>query len=174
MLRLQIMANFAHSLSECIPATLLAVLIKAETLFDLAALLHCAAALQLNIWVQRVRFKPSLVPASRLWTIICVAPTKSHCVPCRGSWCCQTPSLDPVAEYSGFFNMTSVTPRGKEAACNLFLLSICPSAAISALSASVCLCLPLLLFTLSYRLAGLLTGLKSCSSASRSLNNYQH
>ena len=79
MLRLQIMANFAHSLSECIPATL-AVLIKAETLFDLAALLHCAAALQLNIWVQRVRFKPSLVPASRLWTIICVAPKAIVCL----------------------------------------------------------------------------------------------
>ena len=46
MLRLQIMANFGHSLSQCMPGTLLAVLIKAETLFDLAALLHCARSFE--------------------------------------------------------------------------------------------------------------------------------
>ncbi|CAE7949359.1 unnamed protein product, partial [Symbiodinium sp. KB8] len=60
----QIMANFGHSLSQCMPGTLLAVLIKAETLFDL----DLGAARRLH-WTAKALLQRALTERRMNWTL---------------------------------------------------------------------------------------------------------
>ncbi|CAE7204627.1 RPL27B [Symbiodinium natans] len=60
----QIMANFAHSLSECTPVTLLAALIKAESLFDL----DLAAGRRMH-WTARALLQRALTEGRMNWTL---------------------------------------------------------------------------------------------------------